>query len=195
LQGFDSVEFTKHYNAETTSKDEHGKDDYHFHSEKKVHIKDNEIVNISVKIADFPDPFSPMGEQSYPFSITLPNWLPASLAITTKHEKAKLSIMHGLIAQVDPVDDLYWEDQAKTLSTYRSDFSIFIVERFHDKIQPGHYFRSSFESEAVGGFIGIGRFSATTEVFLEKKRFRIGEPISVRLKCDNSKVRKAVKYI
>jgi hypothetical protein len=65
-------------------------------STTKTHIGEKEIINMVFPLAKFAKDVSPVGMFTYPFSMQLPDWLPASIIFCSHIESAKLSINYSI---------------------------------------------------------------------------------------------------
>ena len=75
------------------------------------------------------DPNVPPGQFSYPFSLQLPADLPGSMSMAPESiERPKLSIRYALLAQFLPVTPEGWADEAKRISTFRCQQTVYLFK-------------------------------------------------------------------
>ena len=74
----------------------------------------------------YPNETLPPGQYSFPFSIALPDWLPASMAICTPFEFATLSVGYRLVAQFIPTEKKNWANDECNLSTFNAIAPLYI---------------------------------------------------------------------
>lgn len=127
------------------------------------------------------------GEYSFPFSMQLPAWLPASFSMGADAE-SKLQIRYFLKAQFVPFDENI--NVALGISPYRCDRLIFI-HRPATRIQKLNL--EYFITSKVGGFMGLNKSYSSTDFLFEKNEFYPGEEIKVKIACNNSACDKAVR--
>ena len=70
-------------------------------------------------VIKFPDNCLAAGQYTFPFSIDLPNWIPASMMFSGSHEQAKFSIQYQLRAQFVPLNQCDWA--AEGVSNFRTE--------------------------------------------------------------------------
>lgn len=147
------------------------------------------IVSMVFQIASFPDGPPMPGQTSYPFTLQIPEWLPASMMLGGDHESAQLSIQYSIRAQFTPQNVVDWADPHKHISSFKGTRMIYV---YRPSIQnPPKEFKFKLKSE-VGGFIGINTSEAHTEVFFDKNQYYLGEKARIRMVCDNTKCRKDI---
>ena len=73
---------------------------------------ETEIIKFTYVLDEFIDgPPLPGRSASYPFSIQLPDWLPASMGFGVRSMTTKFGIQYLLRAQVTPADPKYWANE------------------------------------------------------------------------------------
>lgn len=65
------------------------------------------------------------GMYSFPFTIQLPDWLPASFSIGV--DKTRMSVEYSLVAQFIPTSPDYWADDRMTVSSFASQIPLFVM--------------------------------------------------------------------
>ena len=141
-------------------------------------------------ISNWIDGQPPPGMFTYPFSIQLPDWLPASMSLTSQIQSAKISINYYIQAQFTPTHAHDFANRIEGLSLFRGSTNIYIFRP--TVIFPIIDLKFSLDNK-IGGFLGVGKSRSLTEIFLERNEFYIGEKINIKIKCDNSKCHKAIK--
>lgn len=63
------------------------------------HSGEHQIIDISFPLMKFPTGMLEQGQYSFPFSVYLPDWLPASFEIATDHEQARMGVSFRLSAK------------------------------------------------------------------------------------------------
>ena len=84
------------------------------------------IINLVFPLTDFIDGPPPPGQWSYPFTLQLPDWIPASFMLGGDHEKAQLSIQYSLRGQFTPKDKKDWDGSQPGMSSFRGTRMIFV---------------------------------------------------------------------
>ena len=67
------------------------------------------------------------GQYSFPFSIQLPDWLPASMSIGRQHERARLNVEYKLVAHFVPTILSDWADDNCNLSSFHAQIPLYIT--------------------------------------------------------------------
>ena len=83
------------------------------------------IIDVTFPVC--PNETLPPGQYSFPFSIALPDWLPASMAICTPMEPATLSVGYRLVAQFIPTEKKNWANDECNLSTFNAITPLYIT--------------------------------------------------------------------
>ena len=65
------------------------------------------------------------GMYSFPFTIQLPDWLPASFSIGV--DKTRMSVEYSLVAQFIPTSPDYRADDRMTVSSFASQIPLFVM--------------------------------------------------------------------
>ena len=60
------------------------------------------VINAEFPIFEFPDGPPRPGQYSFPFSIQLPDWLPASMLLAVEKETARIGVEYALVAELVP---------------------------------------------------------------------------------------------
>ena len=154
-------------------------------------VGESEIVCMFVPVSKWIKVQPPPGMYTYPFSIQIPEFLPASMSLTSQIRSAKISINYFIQAQFTPTNAHDFADRRKGISLFRGSTNIYIFRP--TVIFPVRNLDLSLDNK-IGGFLGVGKSRSLTKFFLEKNEFYIGEKIPVKIICDNSKCHKAVKY-
>ena len=82
------------------------------------------ILDVNFKIFKFADNESAFGHLLFPFTITLPDWLPESVML--KDGSTTLAVIYFLTAQLDPRSDELYADKKTSLSLCRDERMIYI---------------------------------------------------------------------
>ena len=69
----------------------------------------------------------PPGQYSFPFSFTLPDWLPASMACGILWERARAGIEYRLVAQFLPKYQQHWCDDRRILSSFNTQTPLYVM--------------------------------------------------------------------
>ena len=77
---------------------------------EKDHFGSNRFFSVDFTINHLNEGQPKVGQWSYPFSIKLPEWLPASMTCATGYNKSYCGIEYSLIAQFIPAQDKDWVD-------------------------------------------------------------------------------------
>lgn len=67
------------------------------------------VCNIQYVIQQLPDGVAPAGQYTFPFSVQIPPWLPASMLLSTQRECALMAITYELVAEFKPFDESGYE--------------------------------------------------------------------------------------
>ena len=86
----------------------------------KWHYGEAMIIKHSISLQDFIDGPPRPGQWSYPFTLTLPDWLPASMLLGSRHERSQLGIHYSLRAQMTPSSDDGWAYKDRGISKLTS---------------------------------------------------------------------------
>lgn len=141
-------------------------------------------------LAKFAKDVSPVGMFTYPFSMQLPDWLPASIIFCSHIESAKLSINYSIQAQFTPSKENDFVDIKKEISLFRGSTNIYIFRPI--AVFPPRELKFTLESE-IGGFFGMGATHSKSEIIFDKNEYYIGHPARVKIICDNSQCNTAVR--
>ena len=71
--------------------------EYYFKEHKGCH----QIIDIKFPLMKFTMGTLPQGQYSFPFSVVLPDWLPASFEVANEHEKSRMGVRYYLKANFD----------------------------------------------------------------------------------------------
>ena len=82
------------------------------------HYGEVPFIRADISLQNFIDGPPRPGQWSYPFTVKLPDWLPASMLLTSKHERAQLSINYHLRAQMTPTFDEGWLNKDNLISGF-----------------------------------------------------------------------------
>ena len=97
---------------------------------KKRYTKDHhgyfQIIDVAFPLQVFPDGPPPPGQMTFPFSIQLPDWLPASMAVGMKTKYGRLSVEYHLVAQFVPKNKQDWADKEQTISSFYCGLPIYV---------------------------------------------------------------------
>ena len=66
-----------------------------------VHEGEHKIISMSFPLMKFPNGQLAQGQYSFPFSVQLPDWLPASFELATDVEEARMSVRFKLKAKFE----------------------------------------------------------------------------------------------
>ena len=114
-------ETTKMRKLHYTKKDGHHEED-HYGSHRFFSI-DFPIYNCSQE--DSPR----RGHHSFPFSIKLPEWLPASMCCATGYNLSYAGIEYTLVAQFVPIQKKYWADEENNISSFNCEAPLYIMKK------------------------------------------------------------------
>ena len=154
------------------------------------HAGKEEVCNLVWSISKCPNDCAPAGQYTFPFQITLPEWLPGSFLLNVKKESALAQIKYFLVADFVPINDTDWANDDKMISSYSSSIPIQIVKPL--MTIPECNLKQSMRRE-IGGFLGIGKSAFSAEILFEKNTFYNSDKIRLQLICDNSGCKKDVK--
>jgi hypothetical protein len=108
----------------------------------------------------------------------------------TRNEAANIKIEYFLLANFIPLNENDWADKARGLSSFCSSQNIYIF-------RPPKAIEDNPQTLAlrnrIGGFLGIGATECVSEIFFDRNAYNIGDIARVRIICDNSRCKKAVK--
>jgi hypothetical protein len=82
------------------------------------------ILDLSFKLCKFADNIMQEKHSAYPFTISLPEWLPESVML--KDGSTTLAVIYFLTAQLDPRQDELFADKKQNLSLCRDERIIYI---------------------------------------------------------------------
>ena len=85
-----------------------------------------DIIQLVFPISNFVDGPPMPGQWSYPFTLQIPEWLPASMMLGGDHEQAQLSISYCLRAQFTPMNGCDWSVPQKGISSFRGTRMIYL---------------------------------------------------------------------
>jgi len=60
------------------------------------------VIDVGYPLMQFFDGAPQPGQYSIPFTFMLPDWLPASLAVVTDHDRARMTVSYYLTAKFVP---------------------------------------------------------------------------------------------
>ena len=84
----------------------------------KWHYGEVPFIRADISLQNFVDGPPRLGQWSYPFTVKLPGWLPASMLLTGKHKRSQLSINYHLRAQMTPTFDEGWLNKENLISGF-----------------------------------------------------------------------------
>ena len=165
----------------------------HERRNKRTVIRDKygmkEIIHLVFPIQHM-DGMAQPGQYTFPFALTIPDWLPASMVLAGQIEKGRLSITYSIQAQFTPANPDDWSAPGSNRSSYCGSRVIFV---YRPTLQiPTKDLSFSLVSE-VGGFMGISATKCVSEIIFEKNEYYLGEQAKVKIICDNSACDKDVK--
>lgn len=130
------------------------------------------------------------GQYSFPFSVTIPDWIPASMLYTGKR-KTKCHIRYRLRAVIEPPNLDSAKDEKKVF--FGAKQPIYVTRPY--KIPDAASLEPVVEHkiETIGGFLSMGSTSSDIKVTLPKRHFGSGEPVSLTIECNNQNCDKKVK--
>ena len=124
------------------------------------------------------------GHMSFPFSIQLPGWLPASMVLAgSNNERATLSVEYFVNVMFEHVNPVHSFKKTR----------YFMLQ--NQRIQTPTYNLSESLQANVGGCCGCGTSRCTALVRFEKDHYYLGETANVRIRIDNSACKKDVSQI
>ena len=107
--GFEQTKFTKterHYHKDLANEYDVGT----HYTVENLHLDKLRIVDTSFCLVDLADGPVRYGQYSIPFTLNVPEELPASFVFETSHEKASLRVHYILRAQFTPKDAEFVEE-------------------------------------------------------------------------------------
>ena len=178
----------------------YGSENIYFHKRhrqgKRTYWKDHfgnfPIIEMVFPVADFYDEAPAPGQWSYPFTLQLPEWIPASMMLGGDEEQAQLSIQYSLRAQFTPTDMRNMDGVVPGLSSFRGARMIYV---YRPVLQTPSVDLSYTLNSEVGGFLGMGTSECKTQIFFDKNQYYLGETAQVRLIVDNTKCEKDIKSL
>ena len=100
------------------------------------------------------------------------------------------SVEYSIRAQFTSLDPTGWIDKEETQSKFSGERNILIFRPM--VISPSKELKCQLTNK-TGGFLGISKTSATTEIIFENNEYYVGDKINVKIICNNSSCSKAVK--
>ena len=155
----------------------------------KSHFGYFEIIQLVFPLQTYPDGPPKIGQMSFPFSLVIPDWLPASMMLAGDLEEGRLSVEYSLRAQFTPKHHCDWADVKHNISSFKGTRMVYIYRPVLQ--QPQVNLRMELHSE-VGGFLGMGTSVCHSEIFFDKNQYYLGEVANVRIICDNSRCAKGI---
>ena len=149
-----------------------------------------EIVNFIFPISNWIDGQPPPGHYSYPFSLQLPDWLPASMMMAGGSNSSELTIRYTLRAQLTPLNEKDWANRKEKISQFQGSTLIYVFRP--TIICPKVDLKFTLKNK-IGGFLGMGTSECISDIIFEQNEYYIGDTARVRIICDNSKCKKAVR--
>ena len=94
-------------------------------TETRTHVGFYPIIDGTFPV--YPNQTLPPGQYSFPFCISLPSWLPASMAVAQYREWARLSVEYRLVAQFIPTEKMNWADDSCNISSFHAIVPLYIT--------------------------------------------------------------------
>lgn len=88
------------------------------------------------------------------------------------------------------MDQHGWQDKNHTVSTFRGQTNIFIFRP--TIIFPSQELKFELKNK-IGGFLGIATTNSNSTIIFDKNEYYVGEKVHVRIICDNTNCKKAVR--
>jgi len=85
-----------------------------------------DVIDAVFPISNFPDGPPNAGQWTFPFSFMLPEWLPASMTVGARKERAKLSLHYRLKAQFVPINAQDYANDKCLRSSFYAERDIYI---------------------------------------------------------------------
>lgn len=152
------------------------------------------IIDAQFKLRKFDDSETLEGHHAFPFSLSLPEWLPDSLQLADG--PTKLSVVYYLTAQLDPRLSEDFADQTKNVSLCRDERVIYIYRQEGSNYEMNKIDASKLSTSLsgnVGGMFGIGSGMYYATISIEKNSFHPDEDVQIKFQIDNSQCGKDVK--
>ena len=152
------------------------------------------MINADFPIFQFPDGPPRPGQYSFPFSILIPDWLPASMHVVSEYERARLGVEYYLVAQLQPDGDIsYWADDNQSMSSFYTSVPIYLMRPM---IQTGKLLvdEANELNSDIGGCCGGCTTPSRSKIYFQKNQYYPGEIATGRIVCDNSECDKDISY-
>ena len=189
IMGTVRFKLEKAYKAKSIQVGFCGFQEFHNHEDKST-SKTELLYNQKQTLMVFENDEPPVGEeQEYPFAIKVPpkdDLQKPSFCHRMGH--IKFSILHGLFAQLEPVDPkAYWFKNAKILAQISTRTPLKLGRQAVNVASEEHIV--TIEKE-LGGFMGIGKKLSTANLVLPRKVYYVGERAPTELQLFNSECSK-----